>query len=273
MEQRLHVGPPEAGSERERIFNESLGLVRDVILSVVKKRKDGTETEEVPFVDALLQSQVPDDQIISDAVTFMVGGLHTSGYLLVWATYYMSQHLEVLNSVVAEMRKEVGNDRSEKLYEYAYSTTSYLRKVLDETLRLSTLAPYAARYSEEDITVGEYSIPAGTPIIDALGVSLKNECLWKNVHKFDPEHFGSCALQSKDSMAFSPFGMGRRKCPGYQFSYVEVSIFLTLLLQRFNLKPVSDKGVGMVHGLVTSPSEPLYYTVHPIASDESTTEE
>ena len=91
--------------------------------------------------------------------------------------------------------------------------------------------------------------------------------------RFDPEHFGSCALQGKDAIAFSPFGMGRRKCPGYQFSYVEVTIFLTLLLQRFNLKPVSDKGVGMVHGLVTSPNEPLYYTVHPTASDESTTEE
>ena len=54
----------------------------------------------------------------------MVGGLHTSGYLLVWATYYMSQYPEVLNSVVAEVQNEVGNDRSEKLYEYAYSTTS-----------------------------------------------------------------------------------------------------------------------------------------------------
>lgn len=63
MEQRLHVGLPEAGSERERVFNESLGLIRDVILSVVKKRKDGTEAEEVPFVDALLQSQVPDEQV------------------------------------------------------------------------------------------------------------------------------------------------------------------------------------------------------------------
>ena len=55
--------------------------------------------------------------------------------------------------------------------------------MLDETLRLSTLAPYAARYSDEDITIGDYCIPSGTPVIDALGVSLKNECIWKNVEK------------------------------------------------------------------------------------------
>ena len=85
--------------------------------------------------------------------------------------------------------------------------------------------------------------------------------------RFNPENFGSCALQGKDALAFSPFGLGRRKCPGYQFSYVEVGIFLTILLQQFSLKPVGDKPVGMVHGLVTSPSEELYYTVHSTGTD------
>ncbi len=55
---------------------------------------------------------------------------------------------------------------------------SLLRQVLDETLRLSALAPYAARYSDHDITAGGYKIPAGTPIVHALGVSLNNEVLW-----------------------------------------------------------------------------------------------
>ena len=48
-----------------------------------------------------------------------------------------------------------------------YLVQRYLRQVQDEVLRLSTLAPYAARFSEDDITVGGYPIPAmvrmGTP--------------------------------------------------------------------------------------------------------------
>ena len=60
-----------------------------------------------------------------------------------------------------------------------YLTGRYLRQVLDEALRVSTLAPYAARYSDHDITVGGYFIPAGTPIVQSLGVALKNECAWK----------------------------------------------------------------------------------------------
>ena len=58
-----------------------------------------------------------------------------------------------------------------------------LRQVLNEVLRLSVLAPYAARYSDEDIVAGGYLIPAGTPIVIALGVSLKSETIWKNTEK------------------------------------------------------------------------------------------
>jgi len=66
-------------------------------------------------------------------------------------------------------------------------------------------------------------------------------------------------------LAFSPFGFGQRKCPAYQFSYVEVSVFLTILLQQFTIKPVGEaKDVGRVHGLVTTPKEALKFQVDKI---------
>lgn len=63
MEERLHVGPPEPGSERETTFNDSLGSIKDIVMSVVKARQDSTDSEELPFIDALLQSSVPDAQV------------------------------------------------------------------------------------------------------------------------------------------------------------------------------------------------------------------
>ena len=58
-----------------------------------------------------------------------------------------------------------------------------LRQVLNETLRLAILAVYSARYSDDDIVISGYRIPAGTPIVGALGVSLKNETIWKHTEK------------------------------------------------------------------------------------------
>ena len=153
------------------------------------------------------------------------------------------------------------------------------RQILNEVLRLTTLGTYAARYPDDDIVVGGYLIPAGTPIMIALGVSLKNETIWKNTEKLDMiimlklvqleyscqyrfDHTQCPHLQSNDLMAFIPFGHGRRRCPGYHFAYVEVSVILTILLQKFTFEPVGEaKVVGKVHGLVTTPKEPLKFHV------------
>ena len=54
-----------------------------------------------------------------------------------------------------------------------------MRQVQDETLRLSTLGPWAARCSDKDVKVCGYHVPAKTPIVIALGVSLKNKQQWQ----------------------------------------------------------------------------------------------
>ena len=56
----------------------------------------------------------------------------------------------------------------------------FMRQVQDETLRLSSLAPWSARYSDEDVGVCGYQIPSGTPIIFSLGVATKNTTQWTN---------------------------------------------------------------------------------------------
>ena len=58
-----------------------------------------------------------------------------------------------------------------------------MRQVQDETLRMSTLGPYAARYSDEPVNVAGHTVPANTAIMHALGVSLKNVTTWENVEE------------------------------------------------------------------------------------------
>lgn len=41
------------------------------------------------------------------------------------------------------------------------SPASYLKQVIDETVRCSVLAPYAARYQDIDIELGGHRVPAG----------------------------------------------------------------------------------------------------------------
>jgi len=57
-----------------------------------------------------------------------------------------------------------------------------LHQVLNEVLRLTALVTFAVHYFDDNIVKG-YCIPAGTPIVVALGVSLKKEAVWKHAEK------------------------------------------------------------------------------------------
>ena len=63
-------------------------------------------------------------------------------------------------------------------------------------------------------------------------------------------------------MAFQPFGFaGKRKCPGYRFSYAEAFVFLSVLIRRFKFTLVEGQVVEPAYGLVTSPKDEIWITV------------
>jgi len=59
-----------------------------------------------------------------------------------------------------------------------------LRQILNETLRLTAIISFSARYSDDDIIIGGYHVPAGTPIIIALGILLKSKKIWQDAEKY-----------------------------------------------------------------------------------------
>lgn len=63
---------------------------------------------------------------MSDAISFMVGGLHTSGYLLLWTVHYLTLHDAVHDKLVLEMEAVVGTDQGTKLQEYALNSDTYV---------------------------------------------------------------------------------------------------------------------------------------------------
>ena len=62
---------------------------------------------------------------------------------------------------------------------------------------------------------------------------------------------------------FEPFGFaGKRKCPGYRFAYMEVAVFMSVLVRKFKFKLVDGQAeVTPVYGLVTTPSEEIWITL------------
>ena len=51
------------GSERDVEFEKNRQYLRDVVKGVIGRRREGLGGEHVPFIDNLLQSGVPEDQV------------------------------------------------------------------------------------------------------------------------------------------------------------------------------------------------------------------
>ena len=82
--------------------------------------------------------------------------------------------------------------------------------------------------------------------------------------RFDPGRFDDNVVKSLPKYSFEPFGFaGKRKCPGYRFAYVELTVVLATLLRNFKFDLVEGQVVESVYGLVTKPKEEIWFTVSP----------
>ena len=253
MESRLGGQVPHPGSERENKFQNALNKAKDFVREIVKIRKDMVITEENErLIDILIEHSPDEETLLSDAITYVVGGFHTTANSLAWGFYYLATHSDVQEQLFAEI------DLNMKRDEITFANVSkctYLRQVFDETLRCSVLAPFAARYLDNDITIREFTIPSGTPIIHALGVSLQNKEVFPNPDIFNPERFNPEKSKTIPKLAYQPFGVGKRMCPGQRFAILEAAVCMAAVVRKFKISMANpDIIIEQVYGLVTHPS-------------------
>ncbi|GAB6027651.1 hypothetical protein CHUAL_001892 [Chamberlinius hualienensis] len=209
------------------------------------------------FVDTLLDMGLEKDEELDNAVTFFTGAFHTTANLLTWLFYYLGQYQPIQDKVRAELETVLLNtDVDHK----NFHQLKYLHQVIDETLRHTCLAPFAARCSEEDVRLGGHNILANTPVIHCLGYSLMDPKYWSTPEtlppaEFDPERFSVENSKHRPKLSFEPFGFaGKRICPGYRFAYVVVIVLVSLILRRFRVKLAEGQKIKKVIGFVTKPN-------------------
>ncbi|XP_077978290.1 cytochrome P450 20A1-like [Glandiceps talaboti] len=243
-------------------FDGALKSWHDMMRNVIQERCENPPCqEEWTFIDVLIENSPTEERLLSDAITYFIGGYHTTTFMMVWTLYYISKHQEFQDKVYKELIDVLGI--SGQVNNKTLTKLVYTKQVLDEAMRCSILAPFAARVNyDRDMRVLGYTIPKGTGVVHALGVVLQDPNIWPYPDRYDPDRFLPEETAKRHKLAFSPFGFaGERMCPGYRMTYAEGSVFLATLLRKFKFHLVEGQNIQRKFGFVTLPSEEIWVTV------------
>ncbi|XP_070565167.1 cytochrome P450 20A1-like [Ptychodera flava] len=254
------IGNP--GLETDEKFDRALKVWHDLMRDIVQHRRDNPPLsyEDRNFLDILIDSCENEEQLLSEVLVYYSGGYHTTTFMLVWALYYLSQDMTLQDKVHEEVIEVLGKESNRDYWTYA--KLGYGKRVLDESIRCSVLAPFTARINyDEDMEVLGYRIEKGAGVVHALGVVHMDENIWPEPERFDPDRFLPEQVAKRHTLAFSPFGFaGKRICPGYRLSYATSIVLLATLCERFKFSYVGSKNVRKKYGIVTLPSEEVWVT-------------
>ncbi|MFF1381707.1 cytochrome P450 [Streptomyces sp. NPDC058308] len=168
-------------------------------------------------------------------ITFLVAGHETTSGALSFALHYLSRNPRVLARARAEV-DEVWGAEGEPAYEQV-AKLRYLRRVLDESLRLWPTAPGFAREAREDTVLGGvHPMRRGAWALVLATMLHRDPVAWgEHPEEFDPDRFAPSAVRARPAHVFKPFGTGARACIGRQFALHEATLVLGLLLRRYDL--------------------------------------
>ncbi|MEU5598337.1 cytochrome P450 [Streptomyces sp. NPDC020298] len=169
-------------------------------------------------------------------ITFLVAGHETTSGALSFALYYLARHPEVAARARAEVDR-VWGDTPEPGYDQV-AKLRYVRRVLDESLRLWPTAPAFAREARQDtVLAGEHPMRRGAWTLVLLPMLHRDPEVWgPDAERFDPDRFDAKAARGRAPHVFKPFGTGARACIGRQFALHEATLVLGLLLRRYDLR-------------------------------------
>ncbi|KAH9039121.1 cytochrome P450 [Lactarius pseudohatsudake] len=162
------------------------------------------------------------------------------------ATFILAMilHPDVFAKAQAEVDRVVGSDRLPDFEDR--SSLPYVESVVKEVYRWHCPVPLAVPHrSMNDDQYRGYDIPANAVIIPNVWAMTRDEQMYPDAHRFNPERFlNQNGLESEqtDPKDFV-FGFGRRVCPGKAFADANVWIAAACIIAAFQV-PVSRNERG-----------------------------
>jgi cytochrome P450 len=186
--------------------------------------------------------KMSDKQVRDEVMTIFIAGHETTSNALTWTFYLLSQYPNVERKLHDEIELVLENripaaDDIPKL--------RYTEMVLSESMRLYPPVWTMGRHFENDYSVGEYTIPAGSSILMSQYVMHHDPRYYEKPEEFNPDRWTDDFKTHLPRFSYFPFGGGIRGCIGEPFAWMEGVLIIATVVQEWSMRLIPSQRIKL----------------------------
>jgi cytochrome P450 len=206
-----------AGSDVPDSGREAFTALRDRLLEVIR-----SGDRESLLAAAAADTELSDDEIVSNAAVLLFGGIETTEGMIV-------------NAVLALLERPAELARVRR-------DPSLLDAAIEESLRLEPAAAVVDRYASGDVELHGIAIAHGDPVRVSIAAANRDPAVFADPDRFD--------LDRPNAGRHLAFAHGPHVCVGVHLARLEARTALTTLLDRLPGLRLDPERPSEVRGLV-----------------------
>uniref|UniRef100_A0A6J0SHH0 Cytochrome P450 2C19-like n=1 Tax=Pogona vitticeps TaxID=103695 RepID=A0A6J0SHH0_9SAUR len=230
-----------------KTFFKNMFSIQAFIAQKVKEHERTLDPLSVPrdFVDSFLikmqqeknnpKTEFTQENLMMTIYDLFIAGTETTSTSLRYLLMVLLEHPTVQAKVQEEIDRVIGRERMPAMKDRL--EMPYTEAVLHEGQRFIDLIPLGfTRLVKRDFELEGFTIPKGATIYPILSSALHDPKQYNNPNMFDPNHFLDENGRFKKNGADMPFSAGKRNCLGEGLARMQLFLYLTSVLQNFQLK-------------------------------------
>jgi cytochrome P450 len=199
--------------------------------------------------------KMSDKEVRDEVMTIFIAGHETTANALTWTFYLLSQHPDVEKKLHDEIDSVlVAIDRNSDVISKIPTADDipklqYTEKVLRESMRLYPPVWTMGRYVENDYNLGEYTIPSGSSILMSQYVMHHDPRYYEEPERFNPDRWTAEFKTQLPRFSYFPFGGGIRGCIGEPFAWMEGTLIVATIAQKWAMRLVPGQRIKLDPGI------------------------
>ncbi|KAL4595229.1 hypothetical protein ACB092_12G076400 [Castanea dentata] len=207
----------------DKIVQKFISVWEDIIKE--RRKQESIILGQRDFLDVMIKDGFTDDQISQLILDLLVAGTDSSSMVTEWAMAELMRNQDVMHKLCEEIESEIGTNI---LKESHLTHLPYLEPCVKETLRLYPPGPLLILH-HSFISVNIWAI-GRDPMVFNDPLSFKPERFLDSSLDFN----GLFGCHKGTNFDYTPFGAGRRGCPGQPLATRQVPLILASLVHSFD---------------------------------------